>query len=52
MKITLPGGEHARGPGQHRGVQVVAAGVHRAVDLGREGKTGRLGHRQRVHVRA
>ena len=35
---------------QHRDVRVVAAGVHRPVDLRREVEVGRLEDRQRVHV--
>ena len=33
-------------------MRVVSAGVHGAVDLGRERQPGVLGHRQRVHVAA
>ena len=58
MKITLPGSSPRRAreqpgrPGQHRGVQVVPAGVHHPVDLRRERQPGPLGHRQRVHIAA
>src|SRR5207244_11071132 len=37
---------------EHRGVRVVAAGVHPAGDLAGEIEPGLLRHRQRVHVAA
>jgi hypothetical protein len=43
-------GQHAGGADQHRGVGVVAAGVHRPVDLGPVVQVGVVGHGQRVHV--
>ena len=49
---VAPSGEQPGGGRQHRGVQVVPAGVHGAVDLGGERQPGVLVHRQRVHVRA
>ena len=42
--------QQPRGPHQHGHVQIVAAGVHRPVDLAGEGDPARLCHRQRVHV--
>jgi hypothetical protein len=44
------GGQQPGGTGQHGGVQIMAAGVHRP---GRRGKVqaGLLGARQRIHVR-
>ena len=45
-------GEIFGGAEQHRGVPVVAAGVHEARRLGRMREAGRLGDRQRVHVGA
>src|SRR5215475_7039375 len=38
------------GAQQHGGVPIVAAGMHFARCLGGVGKSGGLGHRQRVHV--
>ena len=37
---------------QHRGVRIVAAGMHAAGDLAGEVEPGLLRHRQRVHVAA
>ena len=51
-EAVAPSGEQPGGGRQHRGVQVVPAGVHGAVDLGGERQPGVLVHRQRVHVRA
>ena len=45
-------GEVARGAEQHRGVAVVAAGVHPARVPRGVGQAGRLLDRQRVHVGA
>ncbi len=39
-----------RGAQQHRGVRVVAAGVHLTVDFRGERQPGALAHRQRVQV--
>ena len=44
--------QHPGGADEHRGVQVVAAGVHDAVDAAAELQAGLLLHRQRVHVAA
>ena len=58
MKRTVPGSSRAARVQQagradeHRGVRVVTARVHAAVDLARELEPGVLGHRQRVHVAA
>ena len=51
-QLGLARGQQPRRPGQHRGVQVVAAGVHGAGDPRGVGQAGALGHRQRVHVAA
>jgi hypothetical protein len=51
-EITAPRAQQPRGPGQHGGVQVVPAGVHRTLDLGRVRQPGALGDRQGVHVAA
>ena len=51
-QLSLPRRQQPGRPGQHRGVQVVAARVHRAVDLGGIGQAGALGHRQGIHVTA
>ena len=49
----IPGlGEIARGTQKHRGVAVMAAGVHQALRLGSIRQIGRLLDRQRVHVGA
>jgi hypothetical protein len=48
----LDAGEQARRTREHRGVQVVAAGVHPSFGLGDVRHAGPLGHRQRVHVGA
>ena len=49
----IPGlGEIARRTEQHRGVAVMAAGVHLARRLGGVGQIGRFLDRQRVHVGA
>ena len=45
-------GQEGGGSCQHGGVQVVAAGVHGAVDPGRVVHARLLLHRQAVHVRA
>ena len=44
-------GEIARRTQQHRGVAVMAAGVHQALRLGSVRQIGRLLDRQRVHIR-
>ena len=49
-QLRAPSRQHARGADQHRHVRVVAARVHRPVDLGRERQARRLAQRQRVHV--
>ena len=43
-------GEIAGGAQEHRGVAVMAAGVHQALRFGSVGQIGRLLDRQRVHV--
>ena len=50
--LGLPGAEQLGRAGQHRGVQVVAAGVHRAGYGRRVRQPGFLGDGQRVHVAA
>ena len=58
MKTTSPASrsrvrrQQLGGADQHRRVQVVPAGVHRAVHLRAERDVDLLGHRQRVHVAA
>lgn len=47
-----PVGEQPGGADETGGVQVVAAGVHGAVDPGGELRAGALGDRQTVHVPA
>ena len=45
-------GQQGGGPGQHRGVEIMAAGVHGAVDPGGEVDAGALLDGEAVHVRA
>ena len=49
-ELVAAGGEQLGRADQHRRVGVVAAGVHRVVDGGREVEARVLGHRQGVHV--
>ena len=51
-EVVPPLHEQACGPQQHGDVGVVAAGVHRAGDLGRELEAGVLAEGQAVHVGA
>ncbi len=51
-KFVTPCAERLGRADEHRGMRIVAAGVHRAVDLRRERQAGFLLHRQRVHVAA
>ena len=51
--VKVPGfGQVLRRTQQHRGVAVVATGVHRAIGLGRIGQPGLFVDRQRIHVGA
>ena len=51
-QLAAPRVQQPRRADEHRGVRVVTARVHAAVDLAREVEPGVLGHRQRVHVAA
>src|SRR5262249_56158626 len=50
-QVRLAGRQQPGRPGEHGRVQVVPAGVHRAVDRGRVAEPGPFGNRQRVHIR-
>ena len=52
LQFGLPRRQHPRRAGQHRRVGIVAAGMHRPLDLRRKRQSGLFRHRQGIHIAA